>query len=230
MYCINVFFLQIMARNMLRLNGVGFNLYFSSYFLLMGAMYMVTYIGLLIIIAAFNVSSLIILPAFGAIAVLYLLYMPSALLFSATLSYIFDKAETARQFYPNMATTIGFLSYMAVYFVDTFAVTDNIQPSLILHIIFAIFLPYYVPFGLLFFINKIYIVCSLSSTCDELTASSYMTTEIIVLFVVILIDIPLYYILLRLADTLKLGGSWRDALWLRVSTLHKKNFSVYYVL
>ncbi|XP_071532999.1 cholesterol transporter ABCA5-like [Panulirus ornatus] len=206
---------EIMARNMLRLNGVGFNLYFSSFILVIGAVYLVAYIGLLIIIAAFNVPSLTIQPAFGAIAVLYLLYMPSAILFSAVFCYIFDKAETARQFYPNLASTLGFMSYTAVSLVDTLVVTDDdIHPSLILHIVLAVFVPFYVPFGLLYFINKIFIGFSLNGTCSELTTRCYMTTEIIVLFVIILIDIPLYYILLRLADTLKLGGSWRDALWI----------------
>ncbi|XP_069935833.1 cholesterol transporter ABCA5 isoform X2 [Cherax quadricarinatus] len=204
---------EIMARNLLRLNGVGFNLYFSSFFIVMGVMYMVSYIGLLIIIAAFQVPSLIIPQAYGAIAILYLLYMPCALTTSAVYCYIFDKSETARQFYPPMSITIGFLSYTAVSLV--YLLASDTQVGFILHIVLAILFPQYIPFGLLFFINRVYVLCSLRNSCGQLTASDYMTPEINSLFVIVLVDIFVYYILLRLADTLKLGGSWREALWMK---------------
>lgn len=206
---------EIMARNLLRLNGVGFNFYFSSFFIVMGAMYMVSYIGLLVIIAAFQVPSLIIPSAYGAIAILYLLYMPCALMTSAVYCYLFDKSESARQFYPGMAITVGFLAYTVVSLV--YLLANNEHVSFILHVVFAVLFPQYIPFGLLFFINIIYIECSLTDSCNNLTANSYMTKQIIALFVIVLVDIPLYYILLRLADTLKLGGSWRDALWMNKS-------------
>ncbi|KAK7074087.1 ABC-2 transporter protein [Halocaridina rubra] len=208
---------EIGVRNMMRLNGVGFHLYFSSSFLVMGAMYIICYISLLIIIAAFNLASLMIPPAFAAIAILYLLYMPVALLYSGVFGYIFDKAETARQFYPSIATTIGMLCYNAVSIVDmTVGVNDNgVSVAKYIHYVVTILFPHYIPFGLLYYINKIYILCSIKGDCSSLTAGDYMTGEIIVMFVMLLIDIPLYYILLRLADTLKLGGSWREALWIK---------------
>lgn len=209
---------QIGARNLLRLNGLSFNQYFSSFITVIATVFMIPYISLLIIIAAFGVPSLIIGPAFGAIALLYLLYIPVAFLYSSVFGYMFDKMETARQFYPNIATTLGFLSYTVVSIVDMVvgAQTDN-NPALIIHIILAILLPHYIPFGLLYYVNKIYLLCFIENTCDSLTVSNYMTTEIIVLFVVVIVDIPIYYILLRLADTLKMGGNWREAVWMSVS-------------
>ncbi|KAG0725814.1 ATP-binding cassette sub-family A member 5 [Chionoecetes opilio] len=110
---------EMRARYLLRLNGVGFHLYFCSYLIMMIAIYMVSYLGLLIIIAAFGVKSLVIPAAFVTLALLYLLYIPAAILFSAVMSYLFDKSETARQFYPNMVTTLGFVTYTAVALVDT---------------------------------------------------------------------------------------------------------------
>lgn len=205
---------EIKARYMLRLNGVGFHLYFSSYLLMMIAIYMVSYIGLLIIIAAFGVKSLIIGPAFGTLAILYLLYIPAAILFSAVMSYIFDKSETARQFYPSMVTTLGFVTYTVVSLIDMLVKSENTNPAQILHVVLTVVCPPYIPFGLMYYINKVYITCSLTNSCERLTVRDYMTIEIIVLFVVTVISIPFWYLLLRVADTVKLGGSWRTALWM----------------
>ncbi|XP_042234666.1 cholesterol transporter ABCA5-like [Homarus americanus] len=216
---------EIMARSILRLNGVGFNSYFMSYFVVLGAIYMVSYLGLLIVIAAFQVPSLIIPQAFAAIAILYLLYIPCSLLYSVVFCYIFDKSETARQFYPNMCTTVGMVAYTIVSLVDILVVgidKDN-KSSLIVHTVFTVVLPNYIPFGLMYFINKVYIDCSVKGNCGDLTFDNYFTPEIVVLFVVVLIDIPFYYILLRIADTLKFGGSWREALWMKESKVGTVN-------
>lgn len=206
---------EIKARYMLRLNGVGFHIYFSSYLIMMIGLYMVSYIGLLIIVAAFGVKSLIIPQAFGALALLYFLYMPAAILFSAVMSYMFDKSETARQFYPNLVTTLGFITYTIVALVDMLVEGSDVNPAQILHIILTIIFPPYIPFGLMYYINKVYLECSIFNTCDNLSASDYMTTEIIVLFVVTVVSIPTWYLMLRVADSIKLGGSWQSALWMK---------------
>lgn len=203
---------------MLRLNGVGFHIYFSSYLIMMMGLYMVTYIGLLIIVAAFGVKSLIIPPAFAALALLYFLYIPDAILFSAVMSYMFDKSETARQFYPNTVTTLGFITYTAVALVDMLVQSSGVNAAQILHIILTIIFPPYIPFGLMYYINKVSFVCSTLNNCDYLSASDYMTPEIIVLFVVTVVSIPIWYLMLRVADSVKLGGSWQSALWMKVST------------
>ena len=208
---------QIKARYMLRLNGVGFHIYFSSYLLMMVALYMVTYIGLMIIVAAFGVPSLVIPPAFATLALLYFLYMPAAILFSAVMSYLFDKTETARQFYPNLVTTLGFITYTAVSLLDMLVPDNGANIAQILHIILTVIFPPYIPFGLMYYISKVYVLCSITKTCDNLTVSDYMTTEIVVLFVVTVISIPVWYLMLRVADSVKLGGSWRSALWIKVS-------------
>lgn len=188
----------------------------------MTGLYMVSYIGLLIIIAAFGVKSLIIGPAFGTLALLYFLYIPAAILFSAVMSYLFDKAETARQFYPSIVTTLGFITYTVVSLIDMLVKSSTAQT---LHIILTIICPPYIPFGLMYYINKVYITCSVKNSCEDLSVSEYMTTEIIVLFVVTVLDIPFWYLLLRVADTVKLGGSWRAALWMDVSILSYLCFS-----
>ncbi|KAK3894585.1 hypothetical protein Pcinc_001659 [Petrolisthes cinctipes] len=203
---------ELKLRNILRQNGLGFNLYFSSYFIQMGSFYMLSYVAMLIVVQAFQVESLVVPAAFTALAILYLLFLPVALLFSAVTGYMFDRAETAREFYPSIATSLGFVTYTIVSLVDML-VTSNSNPALIIHIVFTIICPYYIPFGLLYYTNKIYIMCTITNTCGE--SGDYMTPEIIILFVVLLLDIPFYYLLLRVVDTVKMGGKWQEALWLK---------------
>lgn len=206
-------------RDLLRLNGVGFHLYFLSVLCVMIVMYAINYIGLLIIVAAFNLSSLTVPAAFAAIAVLYLLYMPCALLYSAVFCYIFDKSETARQFYPSMATTIGFIGYTAVSVVDMKlgGFSENENPAFYTHVALTILIPHYIPFGILYYINRVYLLCSANPTCSVPKASAYLSPEIIIMFIMVLVDIPVYYFLLRLADAVKLGGNWKEAFWMKGS-------------
>lgn len=200
---------------MLRLNGVSFNLYFSSFFISLGLFYFVMYVGLLVTIQAFSVASLTIAPAFGTLALLYFIYLPSALIYAGALSYIFDKAETARQFYVNLSTTIGFITYTAVSIVDILVPDSPV--STILHVVFTITMPFYLPFGILYYINKVYLDCSLRNVCDTLTSADYMTMEIVLMFVMCILNIFIYYLILRIADTYKTGGSIREALFMKVN-------------
>ncbi|KAB7495543.1 ATP-binding cassette sub-family A member 8-B, partial [Armadillidium nasatum] len=203
---------EMNGQNILRLNGVGFNMYFGSFFLVIGFLYFISYIGLLIIIQAFQVPSLTVGAAYACLALLYLIYMPSALIFSCCVSYTFDKQDTARQFYPSMVTTFGFVLYTIVSLVDILGDSDV---AFALHVVFTIFVSYYIPFGALYYVNKVYVNHSLANDTDNLTMSDYMTKEIIVMFVVCIVDIFLYYILLRIIYSVKLGGGIKDALWIK---------------
>ena len=203
---------EIKARNLLRLNGVSFNLYFSSFFIVIFTVCFVAYLSLLILIQAFQVDSLVLPPAFANVALLYLLYIITILPFGGTITYLFDKSETARSFLPNLISTLGLLAYSLV------AVLDLVLPSsnagFICHCVVAVVLPIYLPYGAVYYINKVYLNCSLFSTCDDVTFGDYMTTEIIIMYVMCVVNAVVYYVLLRVADALKTGGSLRDALFL----------------
>ncbi|XP_076036080.1 cholesterol transporter ABCA5-like isoform X2 [Oratosquilla oratoria] len=213
---------QINARNLLRLNGVGFNVYFLSFLVVLGALYMIEYTGLFIVIAAFDVKSLTIPGALASLALLYFLYMPASLLFSSVASYMYDKQETARQSYPSIATSVGMITYSIVAITDATVETNSSVPF-ILHCIFSVLIPFYTPFGILYYIMKIYIKCSLIyGTCEALSFDDYMTKEIIVMFVATVLQTPIFYILLRIVDSIKFGGSALDALGIKA---HKKDDS-----
>ena len=189
---------------MLRLNGVNFNMYFSSIFIAIGSLYMISYVGLLVIVQAFQVPSLTVPAAFSTLSLLYLFYMPSALIFSACASYMYDKEETARQFYPNIATTAGFITYTVVALVDTLA--DPHVASWI-HYIFTALISYHIPFGGLYYINKVYVSCVINVSCKEPVLQDYLIPEIMVMFVFCFVHMFLYYIFLRITDSLHNEGS-----------------------
>ncbi|RXG71612.1 ATP-binding cassette sub-family A member 5 [Armadillidium vulgare] len=189
---------EMNGQNILRLNGVGFNMYFGSFFLVIGVLYFISYIGLLIIIQAFQVPSLTVGAAYACLALLYLIYMPSALIFSCCVSYTFDKHRYRSTVLPQYVDILG-----------------DPDVAFALHVVFTIFVSYYIPFGALYYVNKVYINHSLANDTDSLTMSDYMTKEIIIMFVVCIVDIFLYYILLRIIYSVKLGGGIKDALWIK---------------
>lgn len=207
---------QIGARSLLRLNGVNFHIYYSTFFLLMGSLYFLEYIGLLVIVAAFGIDSLTMEGAFANLAILFFLYMPVTLMVNAVASYMFDKSETARTYYPNLTITIGLLAYTIVSMIDMLVPKEDVDPALILHCIFTIFLPYYIPFGILYYINKVYLMCKVEDTCGTVSFTSYMTTELVIVYAMCFVDIILFYLLLRVIDAVKAGGSMYEALYMKV--------------
>ncbi|MCL4125298.1 UNVERIFIED_CONTAM: hypothetical protein GTU68_066750, partial [Idotea baltica] len=205
---------EINGRNLLRLNGVGFNLYFSSFLLVMMLLYLFSYFSLLIIIQAFQVPALVVPPGFATLALLYLIYMPSALLFSGCCSYAFDKQETARQFYPSIVTTFGFICYTAIVILDLLQGTQTSRP---LHMVFTALVPYYIPFGALYYVNKVYVSCDLLNACGDITMADYMTPEIVVMLVFCVVDAFVFYVLLKVVDVIKAGGHVRDVFGMKAA-------------
>lgn len=69
----------------------------------------------------------------------------------------------------------------------------------------------YIPYALLYFVDRIYIACNLSSACANLSFYNYMTEEIIVMIVSVIIHIPIWSLCLRFVDIKKNGGeiTWR---------------------
>lgn len=200
---------EIKARNLLRLNGVSFNLYFFSFFTMIFSICLIPYVILLIASQALQVSSLVITPAFINIVLLYLMYLISVMPYLGTVSYLFDKTETARTFLPNMVSTFGILTYLLVSILDMSLPDENV--AIIVHCISCIIVPIYIPYGAVYYINKVYITCTLTKTCDDVTMSDYQTTPIIVMYAVCIINTVVYYMTLRVCDAVKNGGSVKDA-------------------
>lgn len=86
--------LQIHAKNLLRVNGLTFGLYFGSFFIVLGSMMVTTCIMILLLIFAFQLQALITPVAIALLAILYIMYVPAAILFATCCSYIFDTMES----------------------------------------------------------------------------------------------------------------------------------------
>lgn len=69
----------------------------------------------------------------------------------------------------------------------------------------------YIPYAISYFLQRVYLMCSVSGTCGNLTIYDYMTNEMVVIFVGNLIHIPLWFFTLIVLDVKKSGGRGRDA-------------------
>lgn len=88
----------------------------------------------------------------------------------------------------------------------SFNVADGLLAKYI-HIIFAFISPVYIPFGIIYYIQAQYAQCSFSNSCDSVTLSDYMVTEVWVLYVALAFHTITWGFALRIADVMKDGGS-----------------------
>lgn len=69
----------------------------------------------------------------------------------------------------------------------------------------------YIPYAAVYFVDRIYISCRLSSACAELSIANYMTEELIIMGVGCILHLPIWTLGLRILDIRKGGGKVRDA-------------------
>ena len=102
----------------------------------------------------------------------------------------------------------------------------------VLHFIFAFISPIYIPFGVIFYIQKVYIVCSFETPlvgCDKtklsirysykeissgkhlrLSFSDYMVPELYVIYIALIFHGVVWTLVLIVLDHLKNGGSLKN--------------------
>ncbi|XP_065570568.1 ABC-type organic anion transporter ABCA8-like [Artemia franciscana] len=219
------------AKNQLRVNGLSFGIYFGSYFIVLGVMILFTYGCLLGLIQIFNIVSLTSPAAFATTALIYLLYCPTTLLFGACASYFFDKVETAQAVFPNVGIFLGFIPYIVISLLDMLQVGGDNSIALILHYVFTFIDTLYIPFGSIYFVQKVYIGCTVGTLygsgvdCNNLSFTDYISKpEIYVCILACLIMIPVLIVVLMILDVKKSGGLAGDAfLWLKVFFPGKEN-------
>eukprot|EP00095_Tigriopus_kingsejongensis_P007732 maker-scaffold200_size264178-snap-gene-0.9 protein:Tk07732 transcript:maker-scaffold200_size264178-snap-gene-0.9-mRNA-1 annotation:"atp-binding cassette sub-family a member 5" len=214
---------EIRARNQLRVNGLTFGLYYGSFYLVLGGMMLIILAALLLLVWAFDIAPLTLPPAFLTLGLIYLIYTPASLLFSSTISYMFDKVENGQFLFP-IASYVGFIPYIAVSLLDMFQVADGLVGK-ICHVVFAFLSPIYIPFGAVYYINRQFVfnLCGITSDCSQLTFADYMGEyEIYSLFIACVFHIVLWFFLLKVVDVLKDGGSFKDALGSFMGNKEKK--------
>ncbi|XP_023324416.1 ATP-binding cassette sub-family A member 9 [Eurytemora carolleeae] len=197
------------VKNQLRVNGLSFIMYYGSFYTVFAGMLITLLCCLLGLVAIFDISSLMLPPAFLVFASLYFLYTVPSTLFVSCISYLFDTLETGQFLFP-ISSYAGFIPFIGVFVSDAFQTLDG-NLALGLHILFSFISPIYIPFGVIYQTSKKYQICSFMKTCDSLTLSDYMDTEIIILYVAILFHTLLWSAVLKAVDIVKDGGKVTDA-------------------
>lgn len=201
-------------------------MYFITYFIVLAGLMILICSALLLIILLFNIPSLRDWPALSTLGVLIILYCPSSILFSTCLSYIFDKMDSAQSILPNIATFFGCIPFFLVVILDMFRIGKfpcyNIplvlkyetitggKAAFILHVIFSILNTMYIPYAIIYYVQRVYLMCKVNSACTTLTLADYVTEETIVMLVGILFHIPIFSIVLMVFDVKKNGGRIKD--------------------
>ena len=202
---------EIRAKNQLRVNGLTFGLYFGSFFFVLGGMMLIAFGVLLALVQAFSIDALVVGPAFATLAILYVMYTPCSLVFCATISYMFDKVEDGQFLFP-VGSYMGFIPYIAISILDMLQVADG-EVAKYLHVAFCFLSPMYIPFGIIYYINREYAfsLCTVDGTCDQLTMGDYWGNfEIWTIAIACVFNTVVWYYGLKVVDILKDGGSAKD--------------------
>ncbi|KAL4239790.1 ATP-binding cassette sub- A member 5 [Mactra antiquata] len=197
------------VRSQLRIAGVSFFLYWTTFFIVDIIKYIIPAILIIIVTLIMQVKSLM---QSGAIVTLILsafTYIPNNLVFAYISSFAFNKWETAQAVQPLIFFFGGFIPFMPVSLIDSLS---NSSTASILHILFCIVFPPYTIFGSLFYIDKVYRVAQMNFSSDSIPFNAYFTKDIILAIVIPLIEWFIFFPLLRILDVRDTGGDVKQAL------------------
>ncbi|CAG9126342.1 unnamed protein product [Plutella xylostella] len=195
---------EIKAKNQLRVNGLSMTMYFLTYFTILIVIMIITSIGVLVLVNLNDIPSLTNGSALTMLSILLLLYSPSAILFNTCLSYIFDKMDSAQSIMPNITTWVGVIPFILVAVLDTFKWGSDI--AFYLHLVFSFLNVMYIPYAIIYYVDRVYMTCNLRGVCTTPALSAYLTGEVCALVAAMLLHIPLGVAALRLADRHKSTG------------------------
>ncbi|XP_014207034.1 ATP-binding cassette sub-family A member 5-like isoform X2 [Copidosoma floridanum] len=199
---------EIRAKNQLRVNGLSFTMYFFTYFVVLLGLMSFICVCILGIIFLFDVPSLQEIPALLTLGGLIMLYCPASIFFSTCLAYMFDKMDSAQSFLPNIATFFGLIPFLLVMILDMLGVGG--VAAFALHVVFSLCNTMYVPYAALYYIDRVHLMCSINTTCHHLSIFDYLTWEIIVMGLGVMLHCPLWFFVLMLLDTKKSGGKVKE--------------------
>jgi ATP-binding cassette subfamily A (ABC1) protein 5 len=84
------------------------------------------------------------------------------------------------------------------------------RAALALHVVFSLLNTMYLPYAVVYFVDRVYLMCRVNLTCTNLTFADYLTDEIIVMLVSSLLQIPILFFVLLILDIKKSGGRASD--------------------
>lgn len=84
------------------------------------------------------------------------------------------------------------------------------RAALALHVVFSLLNTMYLPYAVVYFVDRVYLMCRVNLACTNLTFADYLTDEIIVMLVSSLLQIPILMYILLILDIKKSGGRASD--------------------
>jgi len=84
------------------------------------------------------------------------------------------------------------------------------RAALALHVVFSLLNTMYVPYAVVYFVDRVHLMCRVNLACTNLTFADYITDEIIVMLVGIVLHIPIWFFVLLILDIQKSGGKASD--------------------
>lgn len=86
------------------------------------------------------------------------------------------------------------------------------RAALALHVLFSLLNTMYIPYAVVYFVDRVHLMCSVNSACIHVTIADYLTEEIIVMLVGIILHIPFWFFVLLILDVKKSGGRASDVI------------------
>lgn len=84
------------------------------------------------------------------------------------------------------------------------------RAAMALHVVFSLLNTMYIPYAVVYFVDRVHLMCRVNLACTNLTFADYFTDEIIVMLVGILLHIPIWFFVLLILDIKKSGGRASD--------------------
>nr|XP_018669065.1 ATP-binding cassette sub-family A member 5-like isoform X1 [Ciona intestinalis]XP_026691844.1 ATP-binding cassette sub-family A member 5-like isoform X2 [Ciona intestinalis] len=200
---------ELKIRSQLRVSGTQFNIYWLAQFTIDYIWFMLVAIALLIGFVAFRPPPFVPAGAFLATVFLLIGWGAVCVLASYCGSFLFKKYETAQSVWPNVIYLSAILCYITVSLLDQLG---NPEPALYINIVLTIFVPYYIGFGGIFYITKVYTVYTARGIADVPTSVYFDWSNPMVPFAILMsyIHIVVLFLILKILDVTKSGGSVTD--------------------
>ncbi|KAK7595383.1 hypothetical protein V9T40_013208 [Parthenolecanium corni] len=189
---------ELKAKNLLRVNGLPFWMYYCSFFMVLAFTLTIIVGSHLFLIVVYDLTPFKQPAALSVLTLLFMLYIPCAILFATCLSYFFHSAETTQSVLLNSTSIVGLLPFGIVLLVDLMQIRSIYM--FVLHSIFSIFDSFYLPFAIVYFVGRVYLSCLSNEACSYVSVRDYLTPEILIIAASCCLQIPTLTLIIQLLE------------------------------
>lgn len=194
------------TKNQLEVAGLNFFIYWGCILFSHSVLFLTSMIIMIISLIIIKVEFLLYSDVVLALILLLIFYIPTSLLFCYNLCYLFNKHETAKSVLSIICSMPSLVLAIPIIVLD---VSNNSLAS-ILHYLFSILSPFYTIIGGMYYLLKASILQKLHEKIGfllEYHSVFSLKNNVSILYVIMSIQIILYFLLLKVVDTVKSGRS-----------------------